>query len=133
MDAKSKAALSGFRATFYAEYGIYGSKAGVKFASKAVEMDAEESLWYFVKGKLFGRVRRVERPFDIPSPDELEALETAFEKESNAAYAIFMAQTYRETANRAFRKHKNDRTVYPNFKAIIDKMNHKSRELYKSV
>lgn len=133
MDAKSKAALYGFRATFYAEYGIYGSKAAIAFAVKAVEMDAEESWWYFVKGKLFGRVRRVEKPYDIPSPEELDALETASEKESDAAYAMFTAQVYRETANRAFSKHKQDGSLHPNLKQMIDKMNAKSYELYESV
>lgn len=133
MNSKSRAALNGFRATFYAEYGIYGSRAAIAYAARAIEMDAEESLWYFLKGKLLGRVRHVEKPFDIPSPEELDALETASEKETKAAYAIFTAQVYRETASRAFIKHSNERTLHPNLKKMIDTMNTKSYQLYESV
>ncbi len=131
MNKPNRAALYGLKAAYYAEYGLYGTKMALNFAVKAQEMDAENFLWYFLKGKLLGRVRRVEKPFDIPSEVEREALETALQKGCDPAYLIFIAEVYRETAFHLFRKRRDEGTLYPQYKNQIDAMNAKSADLYR--
>lgn len=130
-DISTIAALIGLRAVFYSEYGICGSKMGYKFATQANDMDPKESLWYFLKGKYLGRIRRVEKPFDIPTREEIQMLEEAMKLEQCAAYTVFTAQLYRETANRVFRLHRNNETVFPLLKNEVDKLNEQSLKLYK--
>lgn len=130
MDRKNKAALKGLRAVFFGEYGIHGTKLALELSSKAINMNPDESLWYFLKAKYLGRIRRVERPYDVPEPEERELLEKAMEgARKNASYTVFTAQMYRETAKSMFHKYKRNTSTDVNQKSIYS-LNEKSLKYY---
>ena len=132
MNTENQAALYGLRAIFFSEYGINGTKLALKFSSKAIEINPKESLWHFLKGKLLGRIRRVESPFDVPQNEEIELLNKALEvKDGCPAYLVFTAQLYREMANRMYRTLKTNKSLYANQQIMIDELNEKAVDLYK--
>lgn len=131
-DITHVAALTGLRAVFYSYYGSFGTKIALKLAAEAIIKNPKESLWYFLKGKYMGRIRRLEKPYDIPSREEIAALEKAMEIESDTgSYTVFTAQLYRETANRVFRLYNSNRSISASLKNEVDKLNQESVKLYK--
>ena len=131
MRKENRAAVYGMCAVFLGEYGIHGTKLALKFSSRAIEIDPEESLWHFLKGKYLGRIRRAESPYDVPQREEIELLEAAVKKRPSPSYTAFTAQTYRETASRIFRILKMKKSLDQENRSIIDKLNEKAVELYK--
>nr|CAD7410605.1 unnamed protein product [Timema cristinae] len=95
-----KAALFGIHGACLMEYGQIGNKAALEYLEKAVNIDPGQAEWSFLLGKCLGRIRRFERHGDIPTKQELNALEKAATMEENSSYIIFLAQAYREAAFR---------------------------------
>ena len=131
MDAPNHAAFYGFRAVFFDEYGISGTKRALELASKAIDLSPNEPTWYFLKGKYLGRLRRVERPYDIPDAEEIELLKKANQARENASFTVFTAQMYCETASRIYRTHQVSQTLYPSTKVLVDNLNQESLNLFK--
>lgn len=130
-DVQNVAALIGLRAVFFSYYGIFGMKKGLELATDANSKNPEESLWYYLKGRYMGAIRKVEKPYDKPSEEEIKLLEQAMKLEQNAVYMIFTAHLYRETACHTFYLNKNCSAVLSSFKNEIYKLNEESQKLYK--
>nr|CAD7442891.1 unnamed protein product [Timema bartmani] len=95
-----KAALFGIHGAYLMEYGEIGNKTALQYIEKAVNIDPGQAEWNFLLGKCLGRIRRFDRYNDIPTKQELNALENAAMLEENPSYIIYLAQAYREAAFR---------------------------------
>lgn len=131
LNNENAAAVFGIRSAISMEYGLYGNKLALNYAKKANEMDPSNSYWLFLIGKSLGRIRRVEKPYDIPSDEERNALKKAIESDENYLFMLFAAQVYAETANRTYKFHSRDFTLYPHLKMSIDKLNDEASMLYR--
>lgn len=115
----------------FMEYGLYGHKMAFENAEKARKIDPKNPYWHFLIGKSLGRIRRVEKPFDIPSDEERNALKIAIEMNDNYLFMLYTAESYVETSSRTFRFHNRNRSLYPSLKVSIDQMNEEASNLYK--
>lgn len=128
---ENKAAIYGIRASILMEYGLYGNKSALVYAKKAKDTDPGNAWWFFLIGKCLGRIRRVEKPFDIPSNEERVVLKQAIKMEENYLFTLFTAEVYAETANRTFKFHSRNGTLYPHLKFSIDQLNEEASAFYR--
>lgn len=120
MNKENLASLYGLRASFYGEFGFEGYRLALNFLAKAIEMNAEEAAWHYLKGKYIGMVRHIEHPRSPPGVAETRHLELAVSmKENNGSYTLLVANLYREEVkNSKSRLHYNE-------------LNKKAYDLYK--
>ncbi|XP_065221697.1 uncharacterized protein LOC135846506 [Planococcus citri] len=131
LDDANKASVHGIRSMIFMEYGLYGHKMALEYAKKANKMDKENPYWFFLIGKSLGRIRRVEKPYDIPSDEERNALESAIRKEPCCLFMLFTAEVYVETSTRTYRFHQKNHSLYSTLKVKIDQLNENASNLYK--
>lgn len=132
MDVGNKAAFLGVRSSILMEYGLCGNKLALRYAKQAVSADSENAQWHFLLGKAHARIRRMENAFDRPCDEEKTAFDRAIEIDAeNRIFMLFSAENYRETANRAYKFHRANGTLFESMKDEIDKLNEKSATLYR--
>ena len=104
-------------------------QVAIDCVKEALKLDNEQAEWHFTLGKALGRLRRIDHNSEIPTLEELKALEEALKLSRDPSYAIFMARAYREAAFRVFSEHRS--SMDSNLKTKIENMNRRSYELYK--
>lgn len=128
LSTAEQAGIWGIKASLHMEYGYKGTKEAIGFSKMSISLNPREGHWHFLLGKCLGRIRRIESRLDIPSNEELDALETAVELDPNPKYIIFTAEAYMEASFRAFSKHRNN--LGP-LKSVLNELNKKSALFYK--
>jgi len=94
MNPEGKAALLGFRGEFYRLYHPCGSKRALDFFTEAIELDPDESLWYFRKAKTLRLVKSAKSYF-ASNEEEIELVERAIKLRRSVTYIIWLVEMYR--------------------------------------
>lgn len=121
-----KAGIYGFRAQVLSEYSYSGTVSALEYAKKAIELDPKEAEWYFLTGKLLGRIRRCANWNDYVKQEEVSLLEHAVELREKPSYMVFLACAYIECTRSIYRNTDVDKELSKKLR----EMNTRAKQLF---
>uniref|UniRef100_A0A1B6DCG4 Uncharacterized protein n=1 Tax=Clastoptera arizonana TaxID=38151 RepID=A0A1B6DCG4_9HEMI len=130
MTNEEKACIHGMKSSVFGFFGLGGNLKALNEAKAALGLDSQEAEWWFISGKLMGRIRRIIKS-DIDE-EEIKMIEKAVELDNeNLIYKVFLADVIREYTSAIFRKTKNqvDLNTYE-LEKDIDNLYQKALDLY---
>lgn len=109
--------LSGCKCLAWSLYYDTGDSVAIDHAKRAIELDRYNGKWYFLLGKNYRRLRRLQNTlYQSPSEVEISAYAKAYRLSKNPLFGVSLAQVYRESKDheRAIDMYKEVYDLQPN-------------------